>query len=223
MKKIILQHWTGPTNELVTLSSANIGKYAESVGAHYKLLSGNVFHPNLSAPCQKLHMLNEEFDEYDTVVMLDPDMFTRKGMTENIFEVEGVGMFTEFQAKLFKQMQKQKPQFTNPNYPYWGGAIYKMDRDLRQTLRKHINLKEAVLFSGTGNFEDEGIVHRLVSLAKVKPKSLPGGFKWCHCSYREGIEKAAMIHIRTKITPQGPKRTKLENYNDLVTKGLIGK
>jgi hypothetical protein len=41
------------------------------------------------------------------------------------------------------------------------------------------------------------------------------------CSYREGIENAALIHIRTKVTPTGPKRKKIENYNELVRRGLI--
>ena len=34
-------------------------------------------------------------------------------------------------------------------------------------------------------------------------------------------EKAGFIHVRTKITPQGPKRTKMENYQALVDKGIL--
>ena len=32
---------------------------------------------------------------------------------------------------------------------------------------------------------------------------------------------AGMIHIRTKITPQGPKQEKIKNYQALVDKGIL--
>jgi len=47
MKKIILQHWTGPLRELENLSVANIKEYAEFCGADHKLLPGAVFNPGL--------------------------------------------------------------------------------------------------------------------------------------------------------------------------------
>ncbi|KKK47331.1 hypothetical protein LCGC14_3156280, partial [marine sediment metagenome] len=126
MNNIILQHWTGEMDQLGTLSSANIAKYAKKCGAKYELLRGNVFRPNLSPPCQKLYMLDKVFDEYDVVVMLDIDMFVRKGMKENIFDpsIQGIGMCTEFQENLFKGLCRRQPQLTNSRYPYWGGAIY---------------------------------------------------------------------------------------------------
>ena len=167
-------------------------------------------------------MLDEEFDEYDIVVMVDMDMFVRKGMNENIFkDASGVGMFTEFQSKLFKSMIRKFPTLTNPNFPYWGGAIYRLERDVRQKLRKYIKDEEMILFSKS-SFVDEGIMHRLATLSKFNNNPyLPGGFKWCHCSYREGIESASFIHIRTKVTPVGPKKTKIKNYKCLVKRGLI--
>ena len=45
--------------------------------------------------------------------------------------------------------------------------------------------------------------------------------KWCQCSFLPNPEKAGFIHIRTKITPQGPKRKKIENYQALVDKGIL--
>jgi hypothetical protein len=56
-------------------------------------------------------------------------------------------------------------------------------------------------------------MHRLATLAKVKQDRIPD--RWCQCSYLPNPETAAMIHIRTKIKPEGPKRTKLENYTAL--------
>jgi len=224
VKKLILQHWSGDMIELTTLSAANISKYAEKIGADYRLLRGDVFREGLSAPMQKLHMLDEEFDDYDMVVMLDADMFTRKGMNEDVFEdVEGIGRHTAVQDRLILSLRQQKPAMANVNFPYWGGSIYRLDRGLRQKLRKHINEKELPLFSGRGRFEDEGVMHRLATLAKI-PKTektyLPGS-KWNHGSFEEGIENSAIIHIRTKIAPAGPKRDKIVNYRGLVKKGLI--
>ena len=223
MKNIILQHWTGDVNELTRLSVANISKYATKIGADYKFVQGNVFRPHLSPPCQKIYMLDEVFDEYDNVVMLDPDMFTRKGMNDDIFDesITGIGKVTEIQERLVRSMVRQHRQLADANYPYWGGAVRKIDRETRQLLRSHINEEEMKHFSGQGRGEDEGIMHRLAVLAKLEKCQLPGGRMWSHCSFGEGIETAALIHIRTKITPQGPKRTKIENYNSLVEQGLI--
>jgi len=210
-------------DELGTLSSVNISKYADMVGADYKLLRGDVFRANLSPPMQKLHMLDEVFDEYDVVVMLDIDMFIRNGMEDNIFDddIQGVGLGGDLQNRLLKNLSRQKPAMANFDYPYWGGAVYKLYRELRQKLRVHINENELHLFSGQGSYEDEGMMHRLATLAKIEKCCLPGGKKWSHGSFEDGIENAAIIHIRTKIAPQGPKRAKIVNYRDLVGRGLI--
>jgi hypothetical protein len=45
--------------------------------------------------------------------------------------------------------------------------------------------------------------------------------RWCQCSFLPNPEKAGFIHIRTKISPQGPKKEKIENYNQLVKQGII--
>ena len=223
MKKIILQHWSGELGELEHLSIANISRYAEKVGAEYRLLRGNVFRPNLSAQCQKLYMLDEEFDDYDVVVMLDIDMFTRKGMEEDVFEdISGVGMSTKFQKRLFKSVQEKFPHLTNRKYPYWGGAVWRLERGIRTMLRPHIREDEMAQFSGEGCHHDEGVMHRLATLARLeKPHIFPDGDKWCHGSYMPGIENAALIHIRMKTSMKGPKRPKIENYHALVERGLI--
>ena len=224
MKNIILQHWTGEMDELGTLSSKNISTYAEKIGADYKLLRGDVFRKNLKnpwPPVQKLHMLDEEFDDYDMVVMLDIDMFARRGMEENIFEdVSGVGLHEEIQQRLLKANKAGK--YSDLNAPWWGGAIYRLDRELRKKLREQLHEDEIDYFCTRTYGGDEGLMHRLASLAKVNPKGtyFPNN-KWCYCSYRDGIEDAALIHIRTKVKPQGPKRTKIENYRDLVKRGIL--
>ena len=154
--------------------------------------------------------------------MVDMDMFTRKGMNENIFTETGIGMIAQYQEHLFRGICRRHPTLTNPKYPYWGGAIYRVDKDARKRLRDCIDRKEIVDMHNRG-FDDELIMHRIATRAKMEKNKLLGEYRWCHCSYRDGIENASMIHIRTKITPKGPKRTKMENYKDLIKKGLIEK
>ena len=45
--------------------------------------------------------------------------------------------------------------------------------------------------------------------------------KWCQCSFLPNPEKAGFIHIRTKITPQGPKQDKILNWQNLVERRII--
>lgn len=45
--------------------------------------------------------------------------------------------------------------------------------------------------------------------------------RWCQCSFLPNPENAGFIHIRTKVTPSGPKREKIENYNSLVEQGIL--
>lgn len=217
MKGVILQHWSGEMNELGRLSSANISAYAERLGVDYQLLRGAVFRPGLSAPCQKLHMLDEVFDPYDIVVMVDADMFAVRGLTESIFDVEGTGLFSTHTESIFSRCRERHPQLTDKQYAYWGGAIYRLPRGLRIALRAKIVESELQAFSG--NFEDEGIMHRLATLARVKQDKIPQ--RWCQCSYLPNPERAAMIHIRTKVTPTGPKAPKIDNYGRLRGMGVI--
>jgi hypothetical protein len=221
MKNIILQHYTGTPGKLEELSLANIRKYADFCGAEHQLIQGDLFMKGLSAPCQKVHMLNEVWDEYDYVVMMDIDMFTRKGMTKNIFtDAKGYGRHFGIQEHLVQGLKRTFPDLGDPNYPYWGGSIYRLPRKLRQELRKHIVREEVIRFDR--GLEDEGIMHRLAVRAKIpKEGAYLDGQNWNYSSFDYGVENANIIHIRTKIWPNGPKRSKIENYQGLVERGLI--
>lgn len=193
------------------------------VGAEYKLIIGKPFNKNLTSPCQKVYMIDKEFDAYNNVLMLDIDMFAPKGMTENIFDLPGVGLYHTVQQRLHRQLVELYPMLGNVNAPYWGGAIYKMDRNLRQKLRGGLNTNQSWMlkFNKLYHFEDEGIMHVLANRAGVKSEGTYLDPKWCQCSFLPNPEKAGFIHIRTKITPQGPKREKIENYQTLVDKGIL--
>ena len=63
--------------------------YADMIDADYKLIRGKPFRQNLTNACQKVHMIDEEFDEWDNVLMLDIDMFRPRNMSANVFEEKG--------------------------------------------------------------------------------------------------------------------------------------
>jgi len=165
MANIILQHFDGNLRPLDELSIENIKAYAKMVGAEYELIRGKPFREHLTSPCQKVYMIDERYDIYDDVLMLDIDMFAPKGMTDK--------------------------WMNNYNRPY--------------------------------HFEDEGIFHTLTVFGSMyfAPGEMYLNRRWCQCSFLPYPEKAGFIHIRTKVTPQGPKREKIENYQALVDQGIL--
>lgn len=221
MKGIILQHYNGKMGELEKLSSENIQQYAKKCGVEYKLLKG-ILKPGLSNQSQKIAMLDEEWDEYDVVVMMDIDMFTRKGQTKNIFTDEtGIGRHHGIQTHLIKNIHNRFPFLADPKFAYWGGSIYRITKEIRQLLRPHFNMSEATQFSG--NYNDEGIMHRLAVLAGIKnhKTNYLDRQQWNYSSFDEGVENAEIIHIRPKRVQGGKKYPKIENYNYLVKRNII--
>jgi hypothetical protein len=222
VKNIILQHFDGELRELDKLSITNIQKYASSVGADYKLITGKPFRSYLTPACQKVHMIHEDFDFYNDVLMLDIDMFVPRNMNINIFKEQGVGVYNGVRSH--RHLVQTYGLLGNINAPYWSGAIYKMVRDLRQKLRIELNKSDdswMLKFNKPHYIEDEGIIHVLANRAGIKPEGSDLDRKWCQCSFLPNPEKAGFIHIRKKITPNGPKREKIENYNALVQAGII--
>lgn len=227
MKNIVLQHYTGTPGKLEELSMANISDYAKRVGADYQLVQGNVFSEHLSTQCQKLIMLDERYDEYDTVLMLDIDKFVTTHEKENVFDVPGIGLYEDVQRGLHKTISERMPEEANWAYPYWGGAIYKLGRSQRQYLRQ--GLKDGLIAENMRGkrgpnpymYDDEGIMHVLAVKQRFLPQHAYLPRKWCYCSYLPNPENGGFIHIRTKVTPTGPKRSKMENLMALVEKGII--
>jgi hypothetical protein len=219
LKNIILQHYNGSLGELEELSVKSVRKYAESIGADYQLIRGKPFNPNLIDTCQKVIIIDEHFDAWDNVLMVDADVFVNKNLTKNVFDAVGIGVHAEpWQPKLHKRISLQHSDIASINHPYWGGAIYKMSRDLRKKLRDQIgeNTEWMNRFNRRFNFEDEGIFHVLATRANIPLKNAYIDQKWCYCSYLPNLELANMIHIRKKPLPN-----KIDNYKTLLSKGII--
>lgn len=224
MKNIILQHYTGELGELEQASVENMKQYAAKCSAEYQLVTGQVFNPIFTTPIQKLYMLDKVWDQYDTVVMLDIDMFATNYTEENVFEVKGIGLHEETQKRLHRQLINTYPLLSSARTPYWGGAIYKLPKDARETLRKPLEEGDTGWmqnFNKRYHWGDEGIVHTLAMKTGYKPEEAYMDKKWCQCSFLPEPEKAGFIHIRTKVTPTGPKRKKIENLRALQEQGVI--
>jgi len=218
---IILQHFDGDLRELDHLSIENMKQYAHMHGAEYQLVRGKPFREHLTGACQKVHMLSDHYDQYDQVLMVDIDMFAPKGMFTNVFGVEGIGLYAGTQQMLHRKIANTAGG--SMLYPYWGGAIYKMDLPTRKILREQLGGDESWMdqFNEAYKFEDEGIMHILAKKANFQPEKPYMHQRWCQCSFLPNPEKAGFIHVRTKITPQGPKKEKIENYYDLKVKGIL--
>jgi len=218
-KNLILQHFNGKLRELDRLSVENIKAYAFRIGADYKLIDGKPFRSHLTDPCQKAYIIDKEWDEYDNVLMLDPDMFVTRTTFEDVFTVPGVGTHGPTQIRLKAKLIENGRISLGSNY--WAGSFYKMDRYIRKRLREAIPQKDTWmdLYNQPYHFEDEGILAELADKAKIQTKYID--IKWNQCSFMPNPHLAKMIHIRTKITPTGPKREKIVNYRELVEKGII--
>lgn len=221
MRNLILQHFDGNLGELEKLSIENIKLYAELIKSDYKLILGKPFRKNLSPQCQKVHMIHEDFDEYDNVLMVDIDMFTPKDMVDDVFQEKGIGYYSDTQKSLHATVSKRFPKIASLKYPYWGGAIYKLDRASRVHLRKGLEGDDSWLSTYNKSFVDEGIMHSLAVRTNFNPQYPYIDDRWCHASFFPNPEKAGFIHIRTKISPVGPKKDKIQNYYDLREKGII--
>lgn len=232
MKNLIIQHFepfredaieqmkrTGKSLPYIVEHSVNnIRAYAEHVGAEYKLLDGEPFQSGLRGQCQKCCAINEEYDDYDVVVVLDTDKFmTKKGWDQNIFEAEGIACFDDIHRKtILPKFCHEFPRISNMDYPIWSGACYVMPREFRQLMRKQINPAMRKVFEAISPrpYVDEGIFHVLCHKAKFKlDKYLDE--RWDYSSYLPDPQDAYMLHIRHK-----PK-TREENYRDLLEAGII--
>tara|TARA_B100000497_G_C7660646_1_gene397913 strand:+ start:215 stop:883 length:669 start_codon:yes stop_codon:yes gene_type:complete len=222
MSNIILQHFDGELRELDKLSIDNIKQYADKISADYELIRGKPFREHLTAACQKVHMISEAYDKYDDVLMVDIDMFVPKGMNLNVFEQVGCGLYNPIQQNLHRRLAGSN--LRSQDAPYWGGAIYKFNKQRRENLRQGLNGDESWMnqFNKPYHYEDEGIIHFLAVKAGMSMNRQDiMDPRWCYDSYLGDPASAYMIHVRTKITPQGPKRNKIKNYQYLAKQGIL--
>jgi hypothetical protein len=230
MKNLIVQHYVigepglDPNREfegnlpmLVKRSSENVKSYSDKFNADYKLLNGTPFDDSLSYKSQKCAIINEEYDEYDVVVAMDTDAFFTKKCEDNLFLETGIGYSGKVQSDGLRRVLKCCPNISSINTSFWSGAVYVLERSLRQKLRHILETNDDVRNSlpklDQSNLWDEGIFHVLCSLADVGKVSLDQ--KWNYDSYLPDVRNANIIHVRHRPKPRD------ENYIKLVNEGII--
>lgn len=221
-RNLVLQHWQGPVDSLVSYSRNRMAEYAQRVGADYVFLSGTPWDLRLSPQMQKLIALHTMWDHYDLVVCADADIIPRLGSKADIFHDEtGYGRHFGIQNHLVKQLEKKHPRLADSNFAYWGGSVYRFPREIRLVLRSNYKFREAKKFSG--GFNDEGALHRMAMRAGLRNEAeyYFDGQRWNHSSYEPGIESADWIHVRPRLNPSGPKVAKSVSFNLLREDGLV--
>ena len=221
MPNIILHHWHGPMKEIVELSMKSIKDYADHIGVEYRRIDGEPFKPGWHPATQKMIMLDEQWDNYDKVAMFDADMFWANKTDDNVFDLDGMGLHDHQTDDVIVRFYKiLGPQWMDPDFPYWGGCLWNLPKDIRKLFRKHIDMGKMVRFNKITN--DEGMMHWLAIQAGFREKRYLGT-EWSQGSYFPNPEKAKMIHVRkkTEITGKGPRNEKIVNYKPLHQKGII--
>ena len=95
---------------------------------------------------------------------------------------------------------------------------------MRQSFRKCLGGNEQWMnaYNQPYHFEDEGIFHTLAMRAGIGYiPTMNMDPRWCYDNYLPEPESAYMIHIRTKIAPNGPKQEKIKNYQEMVKRGIL--
>jgi|TARA_R110000822_G_scaffold48453_3_gene127599 hypothetical protein len=111
MRNLIYQYWIGPDKPGVTESVRLMKAYAKRIGAEYrfdnniKIASHTVDIPIYYEPANPL--VDESFDVYDNVALVDIDVFPSDGLTDDLFANltdEDAGICTEPQQPHFRQI-----------------------------------------------------------------------------------------------------------------------
>jgi hypothetical protein len=197
---LLLQHWHGEPSSVEQASWRSIEAYAKTIGVEHRVLRGALV-PGVTMPqMHKLHMLSEEFDQYDVVVMLDSDMFARPDAA-NICEASGIGVSGPLQAKLKASIRRRLPiRFRDKkDGDFYGGAIYRLERRDRQELRTHLSANILRDFDAYVRGLDEGVMHYLACRAGFIGRALVGGDVWACSSYAADRSNAHFVHIRRRV------------------------
>jgi len=73
VKNIILQHYAGPFPDWAYYAEKTMRRYAKQTNADYELVRGFPVGKELGFTAQKLCMLDEKYDDYEQVCMIDMD------------------------------------------------------------------------------------------------------------------------------------------------------
>jgi len=173
---------------------ANIQNYASKIGTEYLRIDGKPMGGDLCPEIQKAYIYHNDLDQYDFVLGLDCDIFSRTD--DNVFDVDGMGLHhpeLPVPGKAFRAGIA-----IDKSYPYFNGGFLKVGRDLRRSLREHLTRD---LLRRCDSREVGGIemlTYALCVSAGFRPSPIDP--IWNQYSHLPNPERAKMIHIRRKRT-----------------------
>jgi len=173
MNNIILQHWNGDLPSWASVARQTMENYAQAIGCDYELVTGHPVGKQHGPWSQKLCHLDEKYDKYDKVLMLDMDTIaTRKNA--NVFDRPEVGVIHEraMMGPHRARTPKGAPGLYNRGELVFFGNFIMLKRGQRLALREHLdwNLFEKEIIDHYCG--DEIIMHYLLDksgILKGKP------------------------------------------------------
>ena len=221
---IILQHYCGNPSELERSSFESVKSYAYRLGADYELLGGKPFSEAATLPTQKLYLLDQYFDAYDNVCLLDSDMFPIAGLEDSVFDLPGekIGKYASHDQTMHYVCWSNHVGYAHLDYAYVSGSIYVLSRDLRIRLREHLdNFPWDHGHESNWQHDDEWAFHWLCWQAGVTKNRPSIPYEWSTCSFNlDKTPNAKLIHIRDHHETRPP-TGKLEVFRKLRSSGII--
>ena len=142
-KNIILQHWVGAKPLWAELAEKTMKKYAAEVGADYELVVGYPVGEVHGPYTQKLYHLNEKYDKYSQVLMLDMDTIATNKY-DNVFDRPEIGVLHDRamqgpHAKMISRTPLGAPGLYELGHHVFFGNFIKLRTEQRIALREQID------------------------------------------------------------------------------------
>jgi hypothetical protein len=192
MDNIILQHFDGKLPDWAKVAKKTVERYALEIGVDYEHVVGTPCGKEQGPYTQKMHMLNEKYDDYDQVLMLDMDVAATKTY-ENIFDIPQIGVLHDRAMKSASNVKNrwENNKLYKQGHHVFFGSVIKLTKDMRKELRKFINWS---YFNECINYNygsDELVLHYLFwNTGLLKDKSY-----YEICMRRDGVNLSD-IHVR---------------------------
>lgn len=151
---IILQHWNGPLPEWAKYAKNSVENYARTIGCEYELVTGHPLGEGLGPNPQKLVYIQEKYDKYDKVLMIDMDMIATKHPKWNPFDRPEIGVLHDRAMKGKSRTPASAPDLYTLGMPIFFGNYIMTTKFQRMEMRKHADwdwLAKKVIDTYTGD------------------------------------------------------------------------
>ena len=138
---IILQHYDGPLPDWAIIARDTVKNYAEKIGVEYELVTGNPMGKVHGAHTQKLVYIQEKYDKYDQVLMLDMDIVATNNY-RNVFDIPRIGVLHDRAMQGTSKTPGAAPKLYKKGAPCFFGNFIKLNKEQRVALREVWNRDE---------------------------------------------------------------------------------